>query len=165
MFFTDRRRALREKLRVLIPGGHLAVAVWDSLASMPAYAREVALLERLAGRQAADALRAPFVLGDREELARMLKDAGAVSVAVTTRRGMARIRTVRAMVEADLRGWLPVMGAILTEDQIAHILEKAGEELCEFAGPDGQVEFEIRTHVLKASKPRQSGERAARSSR
>lgn len=31
MFFTDRRQALREMLRVLVPGGRLAVAVWDSL--------------------------------------------------------------------------------------------------------------------------------------
>src|SRR5512134_2443995 len=45
MFFTDRHRALREMLRVLTPGGRLAVAVWDSLASNPAYAAEVALLE------------------------------------------------------------------------------------------------------------------------
>jgi ubiquinone/menaquinone biosynthesis C-methylase UbiE len=41
MFFTDRRQALREMLRVLAPGGHLAVAVWDSLANTPAYAAEV----------------------------------------------------------------------------------------------------------------------------
>jgi SAM-dependent methyltransferase len=69
MFFTDRRQALREMLRALVPGGHLAVAVWDSLANTPAYAAEVAVIERLAGQRAADALRAPFVLGDQQELA------------------------------------------------------------------------------------------------
>ena len=69
MFFTDQRQALREMLRVLAPGGRLAVAVWDSLDSMPAYASEVVLLEHTAGRQAADALRMPFVLGNRKHLA------------------------------------------------------------------------------------------------
>jgi ubiquinone/menaquinone biosynthesis C-methylase UbiE len=54
MFFTYRRQALHEMLRVLAPGGRLAVAVWDSLDNIPAYASEVALLARMAGRQAAE---------------------------------------------------------------------------------------------------------------
>jgi SAM-dependent methyltransferase len=63
MFFDDRSEALRQVTRVLRPEGHLAIAVRDSLDSMSAYADEVALLERHAGVSAADALRAPFVLG------------------------------------------------------------------------------------------------------
>ena len=33
------------------------------------------------------------------------------------------------MVEADLRGWLPVMGVILPEDQIADVLTASDEAL------------------------------------
>ena len=55
--------ALREMMRVLVPGGHLTAAVWDTLEHTPAYASLVALLERHAGARAANALRAPFVLG------------------------------------------------------------------------------------------------------
>jgi hypothetical protein len=33
------------------------------------------------------------------------------------------------MVEADLRGWLPVMGVNLTEEQIERILEEAEHDL------------------------------------
>lgn len=84
MFFTDRRRALREMLRVLDAGGHMAVTVWDSLDNTPAYAAEVALLERVAGQRAADALRAPFVLGDAKELATLFESAGVAPVAITT---------------------------------------------------------------------------------
>lgn len=47
MFFRDQREALRQALRVLRPGSRLAVAVWDALDRMPAYAAGVALLERL----------------------------------------------------------------------------------------------------------------------
>src|SRR5512134_552654 len=43
MFFRDRREALRQAVRVLTPDGCLAVAVWDSLDNIPAYAAEVAL--------------------------------------------------------------------------------------------------------------------------
>jgi ubiquinone/menaquinone biosynthesis C-methylase UbiE len=64
MFFTDRNQALNGMKRVLKKGGHLAIAVWASLESAPAYAAEVELIERMAGKDAGDALRAPFVLGN-----------------------------------------------------------------------------------------------------
>ncbi|NNF27930.1 MAG: methyltransferase domain-containing protein, partial [Gemmatimonadetes bacterium] len=38
MFFTDRAAAVDEMLRVLVPDGRLAIAVWDSLEQTPAYA-------------------------------------------------------------------------------------------------------------------------------
>lgn len=98
MFFTDRAQAIQEILRVLTPGGRLAVAVWDSFENIPAYAAEVELLQRTAGQQAADALRAPFVLGDRDELSRMFLEAGARSVEVTTHSGIASFPSIRIVV-------------------------------------------------------------------
>lgn len=152
MFFADRRQALREMLRVLTPEGRLVVAVWDALANIPAYAAEVALLERLAGPRAANALRAPFALGDRENLSTLFKDAGAATVAIATYQGTARFPSIRVMVEADLRGWLPVMGVILTEEEIGRILQEAAGALGEYASPDGRVAFEVRAHLVTATK-------------
>jgi hypothetical protein len=153
MFFTDRRQALCEMLRVLVPGGHLAVAVWDSLAHTPAYAAEMALLERVAGRRAADALRAPFVLGNREELTTLFASAGVPSVVITTLHGTAQFPSIRSMVEADLRGWLPVRGVALPEDQMHRILTEAEHALSPYVTAEGRVAFDSPAHIVTRTTP------------
>jgi len=156
MFFADRAQAIREMTRVLVPGGRLVVAVWDSLDNSPAYALEVDLLQRAAGQRAADALRAPFVLGDRAELAELFERSGVAPVEIATRTGTARFPSIRTMVEADLRGWLPVMGVELSEDLIEKILTEAGSVLADFLITDGQVVFDSPAHIVTWRKPKQS---------
>ena len=148
MFFADRSQALREMLRVLTPGGILAVAVWDSLENSAAYPIEVELLERLAGQPAADALRAPFALGDTEELTKLFESAGAESVKIESRKGTARFPSIRAMVEADLRGWLPVMGVVLEEERIQRILLESESALRRYVTADGRVRFDSPAHIV-----------------
>jgi SAM-dependent methyltransferase len=148
MFFTDRSQALREMIRVLRPGGALALAVWDSLENSEAYPVEVELLERVAGKAAANALRAPFVLGDRDALIDLVEESGAGSVSVETHNGTARFPNIRTMVEADLRGWLPVMGVLLTEEQIQDILEEAESALATYVTEDGAVVFNSPAHIV-----------------
>lgn len=154
MFFQDRAGAVGEMIRVLKPGGRLAVAVWDSLENSEAYAEEVDLLERTAGPTAADALRAPFVLGDRDELKTLFDGAGAVSLEIATQRGTARFPSIRTMVEADLRGWLPVMGVDLTEEQIERILAESEHVLGRYVTPEGTVTFDCPALIVTARKSR-----------
>ena len=152
MFFTDRRQALREMVRVLVPGGHLAIAVWDSLDHIPAYAAEVALLERTAGPAAAAALSAPFVLGKRADLETLCRDAGIPSAEITTQSGTAHFPNIRTLVEADLRGWLPLMGVNLTEEQIHHILQAAEQDLSAYVSTDGRASFPVSAQFMTATK-------------
>ncbi|MGH8544329.1 MAG: methyltransferase domain-containing protein, partial [Gammaproteobacteria bacterium] len=49
MFFIDRDKAIREMLRVVIGGGPCVLAVWGTIANVPAFADLVALLDRTAG--------------------------------------------------------------------------------------------------------------------
>ena len=152
MFFTDRHRALHEMDRVLKRGGRMAVAVWAPLESAPAYAAAVALLQRSAGDRAADALRAPFVLGDPKELAQLVAGATGMEVTIATRSGTARFPSIRSMIEADLRGWLPLMGVELTEDQIHRILQDAEQALATYVTTAGAMVFEIAAHVVSGRK-------------
>lgn len=152
MFFQDRLGAIREMLRVLAPGGRLAVAVWDLLNNSEAYPLEVDLLERRAGSDAADALRAPFVLGDKTQLVEMFSLADAESITISTHDGKARFPSIRSMVEADLRGWLPVMDVFLSDDLIESILEEAEEVLAGYVTDTGTVEFNSPAHVVTAAR-------------
>jgi SAM-dependent methyltransferase len=148
MFFRDRHQALQEMRRALIPGGRLVVAVWNSLEEIPAYASLVTLLEETAGRRAADALRAPFVLGDRRDFARLASQAGLDPARIQTNQGVAEFRSIRIMVEADLRGWLPVMGVVLADDEIEAILRQAERVLAPYETPDKRMSFPISAHLL-----------------
>jgi SAM-dependent methyltransferase len=148
MFFQDRLAALREMLRVLAPAGWLSIAVWESLENSEAYREEVELLERHAGREAADALRAPFALGSRDELSGLFHDVGMDSALIETNRGTARFPSVRMMVEADLRGWLPLMGVNLSESLIETILSNSEEALSQYVRKDGTVEFEAPALIV-----------------
>ncbi|MDA7087909.1 methyltransferase domain-containing protein [Pseudomonas sp. SA3-5] len=154
MFFSDPVQALREMLRVARPGGHLAVAVWDSLAHTPAYAAEVAVLARIAGEDAAAAMRAPFALGDPQRLAALFCDAGIAAPNIVTHTGTAHFPSIGAMVEADLRGWLPVMGVTLDEPTIAQVLAEAEQALGRYVTADGIVQFDSPAHIVRATKAR-----------
>lgn len=147
MFFTDRHRAVREMLRVLGEGGRIAVAVWDSLEKHAAYAREVEILDEVAGKDAGDALRAPFVLGNAEALGNVFEEAGVDHVRVDTRVGTARFPSIRTLVEADLRGWLPVMGVHLSEDKIHEVLRAAEDRMSDLVTEEGVV-FDSPAHIV-----------------
>jgi SAM-dependent methyltransferase len=76
MFFDDHTAALREMIRVLVPGGRLAVAVCDAVEHSPGYAALADLLQRLFGSRVADTFRTPFKLGGPDLLRSLFAAAG-----------------------------------------------------------------------------------------
>ena len=150
MFFPDRVRAIREMLRCAKPGSSVVVAVWDSIERSAAYPILVDLLDRRAGPAATDALRAPFMLGNTDELRGLFELADASAVSIETKNGTARFPSVRSMVEAELRGWLPVMGVFLDDDLIELILDEAQEALSAYVTEDDKMVFEAPAHIVTA---------------
>jgi hypothetical protein len=70
------------------------------------------------------------------------------SVGIATHVGTVRFPGIRTMVEADLRGWLPVLGVTLDETQIARILADAEILLAPYVSSDGQVVFDAAAHIV-----------------
>lgn len=153
MFFDDRMRAVREMMRVLMPGGRLVVAVWDDIGRNSAFAAEADLLGREAGADAADAVRAPFSIGGKERVPALLTEAGAQEVAAERIDGTARFADVRTMVEAEVRGWLPLAGVVLDEPTIGRVLEAAPQALAPWVTDDGRVEAPLSVVLVRARKP------------
>lgn len=154
MFFADRSRALREMTRVLVNNGRLAVAVWDHLKNIPAFKVEAEVVERVAGPSAANGMRAPFALGDRDELTSLLAHANADvgSASISTQRGKARFPSVRSLLEADIKGFLPLAGIQLTEDQMRQIISDGEQALRPYVAPDGTLVFDTSAHVATWTK-------------
>jgi ubiquinone/menaquinone biosynthesis C-methylase UbiE len=152
MFFTDRRAALQQMLRVMVPGGRLAVAVWGSLDDNPAYAAMDDLFRVHAGAKAAEALQLPFSLGDPNELRALFADAGISSARVTTHEGTVRFSDIRSMVRADVEGWFPVAGITLDKKEFEELVAEACRALKPYLAADGTVEFPMPVHIVTATK-------------
>lgn len=150
MFFEYRIAALKEMWRVLRPGGRLAVATWDRLEQSPGYAAMVALLQRLFGQRAADALRAPFAIGDPGMLAALAEDAGITGATIETRDGIVSFPSLDAWVHTDVKGW--TLADMIDDAQFRTLLDAARSELSAFVQADGTVSFAGPAHILTAVK-------------
>jgi len=150
MFFHERNAANREMLRVLRPGGRLAIAVWDSLENTPGYSAITRLLARLFGDEIADLLRAPYVLGDAKTLNGHLLEAGIQKPTVSQIAGEARFPSLRSWMHTDVRGW--TLADKLDDEQFEHLVSEAESELSHLVSADGTVRFDHPALIATAKK-------------
>jgi len=150
MFFEDREVGLREMLRVLRPGGRLAVAVWDSLERLPGFDALAALLDRIVGRAAGDALRVPFSLGDVEALRALFARAGMPELRIATKAGTARFPSLESWIRTNVRGW--AFSDLVDDDQLQRLIETAAREMSDLETARGDVAFAAPAHIAVVQK-------------
>jgi len=152
MFFENGQRSTDEMFRVLKPGGSLSIAVWRSVEHNPAYADVIDLLEEQVGTAAADALRLPYSLGDASKVTAWLESSAFTDIKVETKTESARFPSTRQMIEAELRGWLPMFDIFLSEAEISDILIESEKTLRKYASPSGEAVFPTSAHIISARK-------------
>jgi ubiquinone/menaquinone biosynthesis C-methylase UbiE len=151
MFFEDPVQAIAEMVRVLRPGGTLAVAVWDRLEAAPGYEALARLLDELFGPEAAQSLHAPYALGNKQRLASLFAQGGLPQPALETIPGTARFPSLASWLYTDIRGW--TLAGSIDDEGFARLSQIAQHRLAPFVRADGAVEFEAPAHIVAAAKP------------
>lgn len=150
MFFEDRVAALKNMWRVLKPAGRLAVAVWDRLDNSPGYLAMTQLLRRLFGDEAANALHAPFNLGNTDDLMPLFAQAGIEGAQLETGSGEAHFPSLGTWLHTDVKGW--TLADLIDEAQYEILKREAQTALASFVGEDGSVVFAAPAHIVTATK-------------
>jgi SAM-dependent methyltransferase len=150
MYFPDRAASLREMWRTLAPRGRLAVAAWASIDHAPGYRILVDIAARRCGREAADVLAAPFVLGDRAELAGLVVDGGIPDAAVTLHEGSIRFPSVTEFVRVEVKG--SPLADMVDDEAMQALSEESETALTEFVAPSGEIVMPMDAHVVTATK-------------
>jgi SAM-dependent methyltransferase len=150
MFFPDRVACLRQMWRTLAPGGRLAVAVWASLDRARGYQVLVDIAARQCGAEAAGVLAAPFVLGDRVQLAALFAEAGIRGAEIALREGTVRFPSVKELVRVEVKG-SPLAG-MLSDAAMENLAAESERALAAFVVPSGEIVMPLDAHIVTASK-------------
>ena len=150
MYFPDRVASLREMWRALAPGGRLAIAAWAPIDRARGYQILVDIAVRQCGREAADVLAAPFVLGNQAELAKLLDNSGISGANITLHEGSIRFPSVQEFIRIEVIG--SPLADMLSDDMMQTLAAESENALGEFVVPSGEIIMPMDAHIVTASK-------------
>jgi len=154
MLMADPAAALAETRRVLVPGGRLALAVWDTIECNPWAALPGAVIaERGLAPAPAVGVPGPFALGDPARVRGLLEGTGFAEIEVRaldlTRRQSSFAEFWESILDVSRTFHDAVMG--LPEAEIEEVRDALRARLTPFTAADGALELPARTLVASAS--------------
>lgn len=139
MFFSDRPQALAEMGRVTKLGGRVSIAVFDAWENSPGYCDLIPLIDEIIGPDAAEALKAPFCLGDPEIFGQLLKAGGLRDTQIIEYEGTVRQLSLDHWLDTEIGGW--TLASMVDADQLNTLKTAAKERLARYVTGQGTVEF------------------------
>src|SRR6266508_3536946 len=151
-FFPDRPAALREMHRVLVPEGRLGLMVWRSIEHSPGFGILAAALERHVSAEAGGIMRAPFNLGEAEELRTLIAAAGFREITIQPVAGTVRFASAARLVQ-DYAAGSPLASHVakVPDEARAALVSEVGEALQSYV-VGGVLAFPIEAHLASAKK-------------
>lgn len=146
MFLADRTRSLREMARVTRPGGRIALMTWEALDRTPGYDRLVPLVRDVVGPEAADALSAPFVLGNLADITAELARAGLEITEHRILTGTARHGSIDGWIDTEIGGW--TLADMVSPDELAALKTASAPAFAHYISGDGRVAFPAPAHLV-----------------
>jgi ubiquinone/menaquinone biosynthesis C-methylase UbiE len=151
-FFPDRPAAMSEMNRVLVSGGRLGLMVWQGIQYTPGFSALTAALALHVSSDAAGIMRAPFALGEAEQLRSLVSAAGFRDVTIQSVAGTVRFPSVSRFVKDYVRG-SPLSGYVarVSDESRAALVSEVGKALTSYVAGDA-LTFPIKAHLASAKK-------------
>ena len=105
---------------------------------------------RMCGPQEANVLAAPFVLGDRAELATLFDDSGISAATIALHEGSIRFTSVEEFIRVEVKG--SPLAETVSDDAMESLAAESESALAEFVLPSGEIVVPMIAYVVTATK-------------